>query len=333
MTEQSTPASRTSVQRDKTRPLFHWYVDCALGKELVFALYTRPCRYGRCAFCALPSLSLGGETVAARDIERQVDFVLSQYTAEQLDVVSQVSIYTASSSLDQECLPTRSLMYVALKVADLPQLAVLSLETRPEYVEDWELKALGNVLGRGARLEVAIGYETHDPVLRNEVLGKGLAAEELRTLMRLLADNGMTLKAYMMLKPHFSLTEEAGIREALDGLDELAALGAEFGVPISIHLNPTYIAKGCRLTTELVAHAYQPPELTSVITVVLAARQRGLPIYVGLDDEGMAIEGGTFRSTGLSREAAVAALVAFNRHQDHMRLARESGSQAEIARG
>ena len=312
-----------AAPHEKTRPLFHWYVDSAVGKELVFALYTRPCRYGRCAFCALPSMSLGGETVAPRDIERQIDYVLSQYSAEQLDEVRKVSLYTASSSLDQECLPTRSLMYLALKVADLPRLAMLSLETRPEYVEDWELKALRNVLGSRVQIEVGIGYETHDPVLRNQVLGKGLTVQQLQRLLRRLADNGVTLKAYLMLKPHHSLTEEAGIREAIDGLDELAALGRSFGVPVSVHLNPTYIAKGCRLTEELIAHGYQPPELASVVEVVCAARSRDLPIYVGLDDEGMAIEGGTFRSSGLDRERCVAALVAFNRHQDAHRLERE----------
>ena len=45
--------------KSPTEPLFHWYVDCPFGKELVFALYTLPCRYGMCAFCSLPSLAAG----------------------------------------------------------------------------------------------------------------------------------------------------------------------------------------------------------------------------------------------------------------------------------
>ena len=314
-----------SETRDKRRPLFHWYVDCATGKELVVALYTRPCRYGRCAFCALPGLSLGGEAVDARDIDRQVDFVLSQYSPPQLDAVTKVSVYTASSSLDQECLPTRSLMYLALRICDLPLLRQVSMETRPEYVEDWELRALRHVLGERVRLEIGIGYETHDPHLRNEVLGKGLSQEKLLRLMRYVADDDIDLKAYLMLKPHHSLTEEEGVAEAIAGVDELAGLGEEFGVAVSIHLNPTYIAEGCRLTKELVAHGYEPPELTSVIRVIEAAVRRGLPIYVGLDDEGLAIEGGTFQSTGVERDRTVAALQAYNRHQDFERMTTEAG--------
>lgn len=309
--------------KDKTRPLFHWYVDCALGKELVFALYTRPCRYGRCAFCALPIMSEGGDAVSAQDIEFQIDFILAQYTHKQLIEVGKVSVYTASSSLDQECLPTRSLMYLALKVSNFANLKLLSLETRPEYVEDWELKALKHVFNEKVDVEVGIGYETFDLVLRNKVLNKGLSLEALRGLMKKLDENKCCLKAYLMLKPHYSLSEEEGITEAKNGVKELHDLSKEFNVKTSVHLNPTYIAEGCRFTNEMKEHGYQPPELSSVIEVVKYARDLGMNIYVGLDDEGIAIEGGTFRHNGLDKDKTVAALLSFNRHQDFARLSGE----------
>jgi len=309
--------------KDKTKPLFHWYVDCAYGKELVLALYTRPCRYGRCAFCALPNMSLGGEAVSAYDIEHQIDYILAHYSQTELEAIGKVSVYTASSSLDQECLPTRSLMYLALKTSELKNVKLMSLETRPEYVEDWELKAIKNVFDNQIALEIGIGYETYDPHLRNIVLEKGLTAAGLTRLMKMLADNKALLKAYIMLKPHYSLTEEAGIVEAKNGVQELAGLGSEYGVPVSIHLNPTYIAHGCRLTDDMVKFGYQPPELDSVLQVLYFARELNLQIYAGLDDEGIAIEGGTFRSTGYDREKTIAAIIAFNNHQDADRLKKE----------
>jgi len=309
--------------QDPTKPLFHWYVDGIAGKELVIALYTRPCRYGRCTFCSLPSLAEGGGRVTPAHLEQQVDFVLSQRTPEELDQVAKLSIYTASSSLDQATLPTRSLMYLVLKVCDLPKLAMISLETRPEYVEEWELKALHHILGPTVELEVGIGYETHDPVLRNKILKKGLTEQNLVRLMGKLSSNGCSLKAYLMLKPHWSLTEQGAIHEAIAGLDHLKKLGQDHGVPVSIHLNPTYMAEECDLTDEMVAHGYQPPELASVLEVVRAAAHRALPIYVGLDDEGLAIEGGTFESSGIDKVRTVKALLQFNRHQDVERLMEE----------
>ncbi len=312
--------------KDKTKPLFHWYVDSAVGKELVFALYTRPCRYGRCTFCSLPSMSEGGEVVTAKDIDRQVDYILSQYSEEQLKDLGKVSIYSASSVMDQECLPTRSLMYLLLKICDYPGLKVVSLETRPEYVEDWELKALRNVLGEEVQLEIGIGYETYDPELRNKVLQKGLTRKAMHKLMQMLNENkNCSLKAYLMLKPHHSLTEDEGIIEAINGLKELKNLSSEYRVPVSIHLNPTYIAEGCKLTDEMVANGYEPPELTSLIKVLVAARDLDLSIYAGLDDEGMAIEGGTYQDTDMDRKKAVTAIKAFNYHQDQEKLMMDSG--------
>ncbi len=273
--------------KDKKKPLFHWYVDSALGKELVLALYTRPCRYGKCTFCVLPTMAAGGEKVTATDIEKQIDFILSNYSKKERDEISKVSIYTASSTLDQESLPTRSLMYLMLKISDLPKLKLVSFETRPEYVEDWELKAIKNVLGKDITLEIGIGYETYDPYLRNEILKKGLTRRALHSLMSLLSENKVSLKAYIMLKPHWSLNEEEAIVEAISGIKELSVMSSEYKVPVSIHLNPTYIAKDCQLSEEMISHNYEPPEIKSIITVLIGAVTIGLPIYAGLDDEGM----------------------------------------------
>lgn len=310
--------------KDKTKPLFHWFVNCALGKELVFALYTRPCRYGRCAFCSLPTMSEGGNAVSAEDIEAQIDYILSQYNQEQIDQIGKVSVYTASSVLDQECLPTKSMIYLALKASSFPNLQVLSLETRPEYVEDWELKALKNLFSNKLKIEVGIGYETHDPHLRNLVLKKGLTIEKLRELMVMLSENDCSLKAYIMLKPHYSLSEEEGIIEANNGVKELHELSKEFNVETSVHLNPTYIAKDCSLTDGMIKHGFKPPELSSVIEVLKSANDLKMPIYAGLDDEGMAIQGGTFRYTGLDKEKTVKAILSYNHHQDFERMIKEA---------
>ncbi len=70
---------------------------------------------------------------------------------------------------------------------------------------------------------------------------------------------------------------------------------------------------------------FQPPELDSVMQVVKYSNQLNMPIYVGLDDEGMAVKGGTFRSTGLDKEKTVKALQSFNRHQDFEKLVEETG--------
>ena len=118
--------------------------------------------------------------------------------------------------------------------------------------------------------------------------------------------------------------EEEGIIEANNGITELHDLGEKYKVPVSIHLNPTYIAEGCRLTTELIEHGYEPPELSSILEVLKKAREYDMSIYAGLDDEGLAVQGGTFRSTGLDKDKTVKAISAFNKHQDIKKLLDET---------
>ena len=53
------------------RPIFFWYQMTPVGRELYLVLYTRPCEWGRCSFCTLPSESSPID-VSAEDMILQV---------------------------------------------------------------------------------------------------------------------------------------------------------------------------------------------------------------------------------------------------------------------
>ena len=62
----------------------------------------------------------------------------------------------------------------------LYNLAVLTMETRPEYVDFAELEFLSRGLKEGktpTELELAIGFEAYDETIRNESFKKGLSFE------------------------------------------------------------------------------------------------------------------------------------------------------------
>jgi radical SAM enzyme (TIGR01210 family) len=310
--------------RDTTKPLFHWYTESHLGMELIIALYTPPCKF-KCAFCSLPKLSDGGENVSATDIDRQVDWTFSQYNQPQLEAIKKVSLYLAGSGLDTNNLPTSSLIYFLRKAINLSNIQVFSLETRPEYVTGSKLDLIQGILG-DVRLEISIGYETHDLKLRNKVLNKGLTSQNLTKLVRLLGTRNAWLKAYLMLKPHHSLTEQDGVQEAIRGLSELSLLGKIYQVPMMVGLNTTYIAKGSSNQDEMLRNGYLPPKFESILAVLDAGCKLGIPIQVGADDEGLSVSGETFRSNLVDRKVALAALKRFNRHQNINRLMMETDS-------
>ncbi|MBI4862675.1 MAG: hypothetical protein HY815_20805 [Candidatus Riflebacteria bacterium] len=304
----------------RNRPIFHWYRQTPFGPELVICLFTRGCRYRSCSFCALPSVTAGEVDESYREINAQVDHVFAQFSGAQLQAVWKLSIFNNGSVLDQATMPTKSLLYLFLKAADLPSLKVVSLESREEYVEDWELKVLRQILGGRAELEITLGFETHDERIRNRVLNKGLTVKRFEKLLEMLAANGVRLKCYVMLKPDVMLTEEQGIEEAVRTIEYLGQVAGTYRVAMAVHLNPTYVARGTRLERQFKENGYLPPDLDSIFRVVLSTQRVGLWTYVGLDDEGLAATDSAFRCERLPRQAATAALERFNATNDYEEL-------------
>jgi len=297
------------------RPIAHRIRKTPLGRELVLSLYTKGCRYARCSFCSLPALSAGEAAVSARDIRAQVDHALDSYPAKMLAPVQRVSVFNSGSVLDQRTLPTSALWHLFERLPELANLKLVCLDSRAEFIEAWELDGLLRRLD-GIGLEVAVGYETQDERIRNRVLRKGLSEKTFQGLCALLASKGARLKAYVMVKPDPSMTERDGVEEAVRTLRHIAALGGSLKLAVCAHLNPTYVAKGSRLEREFRTRDYSPPRLWSVVDIISRMEGAGLPIQVGLDTEGLAVRGGTFRNCGLCDARVRKALEAFSGAQD-----------------
>ncbi|MCX5794401.1 MAG: hypothetical protein NTY77_02750 [Elusimicrobia bacterium] len=301
---------------DPRRPIDHHIQNTPQGRELVLALYTKGCRYHQCSFCSLPALSAGDAAIGAADIKAQVDHVLDAIPARQRRSIRRVTVYNSGSVLDQRTLPTAALWHLFERLSDFPELAEVSLDTRAEFVEGWELDGLKARLG-GRRLTVAVGYETANERIRNKVLRKGLSEETFQKLARLCSVKGVRLKAYVLIKPDAALSEEQAVAEAVRTLRHLRATGRRLKLGMEAHLNPTYVARGSALEKEFRSRKYQPPRLWSIVDIVSRLEGSGLPIHVGLHTEGLAVRGGTFRNCGRCDGRVRAALRAFSSSQDY----------------
>ena len=97
-----------------------------------------------------------------------------------------------------------ALIYLMAKCnLHLPNLAVLSMETRPEYVDFSELEFLSRALFEGetdTELELAIGFEAYDDRIRNDIFDKGLSLEVFEKFVQTAAPFGYHLKTYFMQK-------------------------------------------------------------------------------------------------------------------------------------
>ena len=308
---------------DRHRPAQVWFQTAPEGLVLFLVFYTQACRWSRCLGCNLPSLCCG-QHVDYKALMAQVDHVFAQPEIKQTSAeIRKVIISNNGSVLDQETFSSTALVYLlACMNLHLPNVAVVSLETRPEYVEVEELEFLARVLAEGetvTQLELAVGMEAYDEHIRNDVFGKGLALQTLETLAALLGKHGFAIKVYYMQKPVPGLSDEAAVADVQRGIDYLADLGRRYQVPVNLHLNPTYAASGTPLAAALARGEFSPPYLRDVARAVVHARGSGLTVFVGLYDEGLAVDGGSFLRP--EERDIQQALDRFNSDQDFTALA------------
>ncbi|NCU32895.1 MAG: hypothetical protein EOM23_08195 [Candidatus Moranbacteria bacterium] len=272
--------------------------------------------------------------ISCIDIMKQVDVLFHNILSdEQKDNIHKIIISNNGSVLDENTFSTTALLYIAAKLnLECPNLTTISLETRPEYVDIEELQILCRAfqeLDPPAALELAIGFEAFDEKIRNQDFQKGLDLSKVEKLLSQMAIvnqefikkfkkefKSMKLKTYFMLKPVVGISEQEAIVDVCKGIDYLSSLVQKYEVEINMHLNPTYVASGTVLEKNFLAGDYAPPLLESVVQVVKYAEGKNISIYVGINDEGMAVPGGSFNRNTTSDRQIIEKLEIFNATQD-----------------
>ena len=309
-------------------PADYWFQEALEGPTLFVVFYSQSCRWAECLGCNLPSL-MSQYHVDFAPIMKQVDYIFDfLLTPQQKLDLKKIIVSNNGSILDEETFSTTALMYFLAKMnIHCPNVAVLTMESRAEYVDWEELAVIARALKEGATpttLELAIGFEAFDDALRNDHFHKGLSLATFESVAEKVARYGFRLKVYFMVKPVPELSEDAAIRDVINGIDYLAGIADRYQLSINMHLNPTYAAKGTKLAEAFVRGDYTPPLLASVRQAVLAAQGKNITVFVGLHDEGLAVPGGSFIREG--DEQLVKALECFNRTQDFTALSAWSPS-------
>lgn len=307
---------------DPTRPADFWFQESQEGPILFVVFYTQACRWSRCLGCNLPA-RMSQHHIGYRPLMAQMDYLFEQpEVAARGPTLRKAIISNNGSVLDEHTFSSTALIYLIARLnLHLPQLAVLSLETRTEYVDTAELEFIARALAEGetpTRLELAIGFEAFDDRIRNAVFQKGLALERFETLCRAVAQHGFHLKCYFMQKPVPGMSDEEAVQDIHRAIDYLCDKSREHGVWINLHLNPTYVAFGTVLERCFQRGEYSPPRLRDVARAALHAEGKPITVFLGLSDEGLSCPGGSFIRPG--EEPVLRALEAFNQTQNFSRL-------------
>jgi radical SAM enzyme (TIGR01210 family) len=302
----------------------HWFQHPPEGLTLFVVLYTMACRWSKCLACNLPSL-MSQYHVPFRDIMMQVDYLFNNLLSDsRKKELKKIILSNNGSVLDEETFSTTALMYFIAKMnMHCPQVSVLSMETRPEYVDIEELEVISRALKEGetpTQLELAVGIEAFDEVIRNDYFHKGLSFETFEAMAEMIAKHRFSLKIYFMMKPVPGMSEEEAVSDIVNGIDYLDSIATRYSIDINMHLNPTYVASGTELEEAFAEGKFEPPKLESVRRAVLHAENKNISVFVGLNDEGLAVPGGGVIREG--DEKLVALLEEFNHTRNYNLLKR-----------
>lgn len=158
-------------------------------------LTNRECPW-RCAMCDLWKNTLT-ESVPVGAIPAQIEYALAR-----LPQARQVKLYNSGSFFDPRAIPVEDYERIAALLRPFEHIIV---ESHPALVGERCLSFRDLLEGR---LEVAMGLETVHPTVLPR-LNKHMTLDDFRTAADLLRDNGIDLRAFILVKPPFVAEDEA----------------------------------------------------------------------------------------------------------------------------
>lgn len=303
---------------DPDKPLYIGRRRFLGAADLVVSFYTTKCQF-QCTYCALPTRSATGE-VSAAQINAQIDHVFDDPDLKgELGGFQQFSFGNEGSALDRRRFHRESLDHLLRRTRAMDDLRILSIETRPEYINHDNLRHVARST-HAPRLDVTVGFETQDDHIRQVVLRKKISRRVMEERVALLGAMGVRLTSYVLIKPAPGMTEEHGVGEAVATMEYLREICDRHGTELVIYLTPTYIAEGSHLQLTTEPGDWIPPTIQSIFEVVVAGHRMGLPVYTGLWSEELADESTDFRGREGYDPRLREAMVHFNRTRDFSRL-------------
>ncbi|MBW1871920.1 MAG: hypothetical protein JRJ19_07635 [Deltaproteobacteria bacterium] len=304
---------------DKSVPIEMWFQESDEGLILFVVFYSQACRWSQCTGCNLPSKACQ-DHVDYKAIIDQINYVFSDpEVVRRRDSISKVIVSNNGSIFDEATFSSTALMYFLAQLnISLTNLQILTIETRPEYVDFAELEFMARALAESeanTQLEIAIGFEALDDEIRNDIFKKGLSRSGFEELVGQAAPYGYRIKCYFMQKPVPGLSDDAAVDDIKNAIDYLSQISEKFKVKINMHLNPTFVARGTTLEEAFLKNEYTPPRLVDVARAARHGRDKPISIFIGLSDEGLTVEGGSFIRDG--DEEIIADLEQFNRSQNY----------------
>jgi radical SAM enzyme (TIGR01210 family) len=163
-------------------------------------------------------------------------------------------------------MPEESRREILKMIGRHPDIKMLVLETRPEFVSQETIKEIKRLVP-DKHVEIAIGLEIKDDFLRRVCVNKGFSLQQYTRAAEIITRQ-LHLRTYILLKPPF-LTEKEAVTHAIETILYAFAVGSE-----------TVSLEACTIQdytlVQYLAHQglYKTPWLWSILEVVKSSFKR-----------------------------------------------------------
>jgi radical SAM superfamily enzyme YgiQ (UPF0313 family) len=235
--------------------------------------------------------------------------------------VQHLVLYNSGSILNPQEMPADLLDEILGWSRTLPNLQVVSLESRESMATQDSLRRTADAVGTGRTVRVILGLETSDDRLRNEVLAKNMprsavnrAVDAVRSVARELGHNRIGL-TFNILIGGPGTTPENAFEDARATAQFALEIARGAGVLVDLNLHPYYrSARGqeyfpaqARCSHRIVAR------VASAIARLTASSAHASMLYIGVEAEGHDPD---FSTAGWREDIVHKAFQRFNRSQD-----------------
>lgn len=301
------PKAMGSNSGTNQKPHFFLHRKFLEEHDLAILFNTKRCRYN-CHFCGLPNKS-STTWISEEDVNAQFKYVINEIR-NSIGVLDRLTIANEGSVFDEKTFPWETLLEIVYASKVLPRLKRVVIESRLEFVTEEKLNIVKENM-KAPILDILTGFETLDEYLRDTILGKQESLQSFQDGLDVLEKVGAHLTAYVLFKPHYEMSDEEAWDEAEKSIDYVVESCKKRNIPLTIRLNPMYMAEGTKWAVEAQKNKdYKPPKLSDVLKLAKKKIDEGVSIYLGLTSEGLSDEDNTYRAredfdTGLLKEAII----------------------------
>jgi hypothetical protein len=210
--------------------------------------------------------------------------------------VAHLVVYNSGSVLNRIELAPEILTAVLDFARSLPELRVVSLESREAFVTPEVVSRLTADLGAGREVRVIVGIESADGTIRNKLLRKQMpriaierAVGAISTVRRVVVSKGNKAAlpglAANVIVGGPGTTLRSIVRDAVETSRYSLMLAQAYDLPLDLNLHPYYPSK--RSTARFPDHTR--PSLQALVEAVCCVAQsvgNHASVFVGLEDEG-----------------------------------------------